>query len=832
MQEELESLKAMAGKNELGNLTRVAENAREVWRWNWLESLWQDIRYSVRTLRKSPGFTITAVVVLSIGIGLNLAFFQFINAIFLKPLAVRDPGSLVHVTVPPRRDQLNYPAMQFLRSSNTVFSAVLLQIWHTNADKIEWDGRTAPRQPTFVSANWFEELGVKPLRGRLFSEATEGKRDSPAVAVISEWFWETQLLKDPAILGSTVLTEGGVRMTIIGIVPRGPGSFLPMAGSPFNALNQPDIWVPAEQLPLFFQGGRFGAGEAVTGSLFARLKPGISLTAATQSLVPLLDELARQQPSYRRNNTVALFSGSTNFIPHRTVEMLFAGSVLGSVPLLILLISCSNLANLVLSRAISRIQELSVRVSLGASRGRILRHLLTETVLVASLASCGGLFLTYWAVRILPDIVTGFPLKLANLSLDWRTLVAAIAGTIVMTAFVGLLPAWTIGKKDLAMAMKDGGEQTSHSLSRVRQRQFLLAVQVGGSCLLLIVTSFILRTLQHALTPPGYNTENVLILGHPMGRELENAAANTYWRSLREHMAQQPGVESVALSENWPSDRNARFGRVAMLPGVRFEGAMVEPDFFRLLRIPFLTGKPFLTSDSQGQSVVLSKGLAIQAFGTVDVVGKVFPELGRVTGVVDDLRLSWGERGDLAEAYLPLKVPVGLLLRARTSADATRLLYTLPKSLRQFDSRVPSIDRLERKLNDGVAETRLAGTVSLVLATLALSVACMGIFGVVSYGVALRRKEIGIRLALGALDRSILWLMARQLIWPVGLATVVGTIGGLAFGILTASEELLLAPEVPVVAAALLILLAMIGLACALPTLRMLRRADTRVLSS
>jgi len=493
--------------------------------------------------------------------------------------------------------------------------------------------------------------------------------------------------------------------------------------------------------------------------------------------------------------------------------------------MLILLIACSNLANLVLSRTISRIQELSVRVSLGASRARVLRHLLTDTALVAVLASVGGLLIAHLAGRVAVAVYPEF--ALLDLSLDRRTMAAAVVGTIFMTAFVGLIPAWTIGKRDLAIAMKDGGEQTSHSLSRVRQRQFLLAIQVAGSCLLLVVTGGVLRTLQRAFTP-GFDAENVLVLD--LGRE--NDAPIAYWKNLQDYTAQQPGIESVVLSEARPPG-NLHLMRVAPLPGMTFDVARADPDFFRVLRIPFLTGKPFASSDAEGQSIVISRDLAMRLFGTVDVVGRLFPDYGaRIVGVVGDVRLGSAERPDRSEVYLPLNHfdQLALLVRARTRADAARLLLSLPKSLRQFDSRIPRISLLTNVAVN--TEQRLVGASLSGLSAFALTVACMGIFGVVSYSVALRRKEIGIRLALGARNRSILLLMARQLIWPVALATVVGMIGGLAVVMAFASDRDLFPPEASLVAAAVLMLLASVALSCVLPTLRMLRTADHRILSS
>jgi predicted permease len=827
MQEELESLKAIAGRNELGNLTLVAEDARSTWRWNWLETLGQDVRYSLRTLRKSPGFTITAVAVLSIGIGLNLTFFQLLNVTFFKPLPVRDAASLVQITL-PAGVPLNYAAMDLIRANNNVFSAVLKDMRITAPEhQVTWEEDPLPIGTFFVSANWFDELGVKPLRGRLLRESTDAGVAADPVAVVSEHYWETYLERSPAVVGANVRLSGKA-VTIVGVVPRGQGHLGAFGTS------GPGIWLPVEQIPYLFP--EIGLSTALAeggawGNLYGRLRPGVSLAAATEGLRPVLNELGRQQPSYARVKSAALYSGSTRFrTPRTTTRILGSVAIAGSFTMLILLISCANLANLVLSRTISRLQELSVRVSLGASRARVLRHLLTETALVAVLASGVGLFMAYGGMRI-ALVVTGDTNTAIDLSLDWRTLAVAFAGTIFMTAFVGLLPAWTIGKRDLALAMRDGGEQASYSLSRVRQRQLLLAAQVAGSCLLLVVAGLMLRTLQKKMTPPGFDAENVLAAERP---GVEGDTAQLYWKNLRDHIAQQPGIESVALSRVRPGDGNISRVGFADFPDLKISLARVSPEFFQVMRVPFLTGRPYDPSDVEGQAIVLSKSLALRVFGTVDVVGRPFPNNGHVTGVVSDVRLRRSEEAEQLVAYAPLGRfdRAVVLARVRTSADAGKLVYTLPASLRLLDARIPSIYLLERTLNDKIEEAQITSTLLSSLGALALAVACMGIFGVISYNVALRRKEIGIRLALGALDRSIVVLMLRQLIWPVSLAIIAGLIGGVAVGIAFASEGDFSPVEAPVVAAALIVLLAAIGFACIVPTLRALRSADNRVLSS
>jgi predicted permease len=495
--------------------------------------------------------------------------------------------------------------------------------------------------------------------------------------------------------------------------------------------------------------------------------------------------------------------------------------------MLILFITCANLANLVLSRAIGRVQELSIRTALGATRMRVVRHLISETALLAALASAGSLFLAYGGTRLIAMYIGGG--EMSELSMDWRTVAAAIAVTILATGMVGLLPSWTIGNRDLAIAMRDGGQQTSSSLGRTRQRQILLAVQVGGSCLLLVVAGLMLRSLQQLLVPPGFDYENVIIAEQ---YALRGAAAQNFWTSFRQTVAQNPEVDSVALLGAAPF-RSSRVEQLDSLPNVRFTMARVEADFFRVLRIPFLAGRPFDAADAGESPLVISNSLAVQVYGTSNAIGKRFGEMGTIVGVVNDVRLNDPASLDWPEVYRPLVNldNVVLVARAKTKAGAAKLPLGLSQTMLDL-SGVPRIRLLESDFAGIVSSGQILGTILSSLALLALTLACMGIFGVVSYNVAVRRKEIGIRLALGARNGSVILLMMEQLIWPVSLAIVAGIIGGVIVGrIFEANGGQFSPPDVPVMTAVVLIILGAVGVASVIPTLRALRNAASRVLS-
>jgi predicted permease len=819
MQEELESLKAMAGTAGLGNLTLAAENARDVWRWSWIETLWQDIHFSLRTLAHSPGFALTAVLVLSVGIGLNLTFFHLVNIVFLKPLPIRDPETLVLVNVPADRDRMNYAAAELIRSNTGVFSSVLVQNTAYQRRVVVWENNvTDPLPADFVSVNWFEELGVQALRGQLFSSTTGS---SGPVAVISQRYWETRLQQNPAVVGATVrLNRQAVR--IVGIVPANRGV---LGGS------QPEIWIPLEYKNYVEAGLPAQSDAELPVRLYGRLRPGLSIARAQAALRPTMVELSNQQPKpFLNRNSVALYRGSNHFrAPGNTGSMWAIIGGAGSFTMLILLITCANLANLVLSRAASRMQELSVRAALGASRARVMRHLISETAILAALASSGALFLAYAGTRIFFFYTQDLPER--DLSLDWRTLAAACIATILTTVLIGLLPAWNLGNRDLALAMRDGGQQTSASVSRVRQRQLLLAAQVAGSCLLIVVAGLILRSLQNMLVPPGFDYENV-ILAEQFNRRAD--ASDSYWANVRQAISEDPNIESIALVNSIPFRASPRIEQLESRPSVRFRRTRVDPDFFRVVRMPFLAGGPFGPRDVADHPVVVSKSLAQQLYGTSSVVGMRLAEIGTIVGVVNDIRLSGPDSADVPQVYAPIQTNDYhvLLLRTRTKADAARIIPALAEKMQDSGGAVPRIHLLETALEGQVRPLQILTALLSSLAGLALTVASMGIFGVVSYSVAVRRKEIGIRLALGARHGSVILLMVESLVWPVSIAIIAGMLGGVIVGrILESNGGAFSPPDATMMLLATLLVLAAVAFACIVPTLRALRSSDSRVLS-
>ena len=461
-----------------GNALKLREEARAVWGWNWLDRICQDARYGSRVLRKSPGFTLASVLILSLGIGLNLAFFQIVNVTLLQPLPVRDLDTLVRFYRHEKYSQSSgvpYPATQFFRHHNNVLSAVLTQ---TRSD-VAWGDDAADRlRAAFVSANFFHELGYGAAQGRVFHEPHDERPDAPPVVVLGHDFWQRRLNADPRVIGQTVRLNNRPA-TVIGVAPL---SF------PGLRLDNPQVWMPIHQIDYFNPGSKFmDAWDSNNTEMYGRLLSGVHAAAARDGMRAAVRELARQQPNaFRDGEWLEPHLGSVRFQRPKDLQEIWTVTLLvGSLTLLVLLVACSNLGSLVLSRANYRMREFSVRTALGAGRWRVTQQLLTESLLLSFCGFLGGLLLGQAAAKLLAARIE-LPPHL-NFTPDWRTLVAALGFSLFSVVLFGLVPAWKTSRHDLTSAIKEGSPQGSGGLQRSRFQQILVAAQVALFCSLLLV---------------------------------------------------------------------------------------------------------------------------------------------------------------------------------------------------------------------------------------------------------------------------------------------------------------------------------------------------------
>jgi predicted permease len=769
-----------------GNALRIREEARDAWVARGLDEAWQDLRYAVRSLVRAPLFAASVILILAFGIGLNLAFFQLLNVMALRPPDVKSPETLVQFHRIAKNFQSNgvpYPATQFIKEHSGGLSAVM-----TSApNRVVWDGDATARVTALgVSANWFSELGYSAALGRIFVESIDEQVDSPSVVVVSDAFWRTRLNGTADVVGRRVRVNDEPA-TIVGVAP---------SGFPDLDRQEPHIWFLLSQIDRFSPGTDFKlAWGSHNTALYGRLRPGVMPAAARDSLRSTIDELARMQPShFSADETLEPYLGTDGFRgPRDRKELLLIASLIGSLTFVVLLVTCANIGNLVLSHAIGRLRELGVRAALGASRWRLLRQQLVQSLLLAALGAVAGLVLANWALRVFAA-QTSLP-RYLNLAPDGRTFVAAAAIALLSTLVFGIIPAWMVSRRDLIGVMKEGGYSASRGLARARFRLVLIGAQVMGCCVLLIVAGLMVRGLRHLLIADlGFEFEQVAAVdASPRAYGIRGPAARAYWDEVKQTIAGRGDVEMVALVSQAPlgdsvSRSMYRDSRLTVTD------VRVEPAFFQLMRIPLIAGRTFAPSDDAGEVIIISRRLAIDMYGTLDVLGKAFPKFESsmtIIGVSEDAPLVNAGATMVAEQYRPLGRDhyEEALLVARSRGNPAILLGPMRDAARSANSRVlPSTWLLKTHYEERVRTSSLASMIAGTIGILALTLACFGLFGVVSYGVAMRTREIGIRRALGASGMSVLALVLQHLVLPVGIGMVLGTAAGLGAGWLLARE--------------------------------------------
>lgn len=811
-----------------GDSHRLLERSRDAWGWNWLEDGMQDFLQGVRALARTPGFTVTAVLILTFGIGLNLTLFQMANIALLRPPNIQHPETLAHLyRQSPRWNSSGVPyvAAQQIARDNTALSAVLLEA----STPMRWGEESIGVMTSFVSPNWFSELGYGALAGRVFVPAIDGDPDAPPAVVVSHDFWRSVLGSNPSVVGTTVHLNKRAA-TLVGIMP---------AEFPGIGLDLPGVWLPINQRDYYYPDSPFlSEWDQNNTAMYGRLKDGVSPAAARDMLRASMAALHEQQPEHFANDEwLEPIMGSANFMrASERMQIVGVMSLLGALTSMVLLVAAANLGNLVLSRATGRARELGVRIALGACRSRIVRQLLMETLPLGLAGAAGGLIFAAWASQAIAALA-GLP-EFLEFGPDWRAVLVSLGLCLAALALVGALPAWKVSQQELTAAIKDGGQQVSIRLDRARIRRLLLAAQVAGSCLLLAVSVMMARSLQRVLTTDiGFQFEHSAVLDAGLGRlGIKGDEARAYWTAVKERVDANPeSLDSVIVLAPPFGDRIHETGYNETRP-LRVISNHIEPGFFSLLEIPIIEGRTFAPGDDPSTAIVISRTLANRMYGTTGVVGKAFPKsepTDTVVGVAADAHTIKVGRMGVAELYRPL-APADydeavLIARART--DAARLRPVLNEAA-AIDSRVfPGVRLLRDDFQRQTRAPRIASGVVVSIGLLTLMLACIGIFGVVSYGVALRKKEIGIHLALGATARAILRLVMRQVLSPVSAGMVVGAAAAAPAAIVLSNSPMQLQSADPLAYAVAILIFASAGVTAAmLPALRALKSDPIRAL--
>jgi putative ABC transport system permease protein len=795
-----------AARRAFGNATLVEERSRSVWQWPTLESIWADLKYALRQLHKSPGFTCTVIVTLALGIGANTAVFSVMNAVLLRPLSFPQPDRIFQIEKIAAANSsytASIPLFLEWRNHNRVFDHIaaysVLPVGFNLAER-----ERPERVPGLrVSADFFRVLGVAPAVGRNFA-GDEDRTGSPHVVILGDSLWHRRYNSDPGIVGRSIKLDGEA-YTVIGILPPG---FQFLATMPTSSAIE--VWTPL-QLP------SASRDPSSTLECIARLKSGVTREQAGLEMTSLTRQLAREFPA------VFPLDGSVNLLP---LQQRITGDTRPTLLLLlgavgfILLIACANVANLLLARMGSRAREIAVRSALGAGRLRIIRQILTESLLLAALGGGLGLLLAWLSNRILVAMAPAAIVRSGEVHLDWRVLLFALSVSLVTGVVFGLLPALRTPGMGVAETLHLGsftgsfsGSMRRATAGRGHQRLSgaLVIAETALSLMLLIAAGLLMESfLKLRQVNPGFDYNQLLTFETtlPAARYGTPADLQRFLHEVTERMEAIPGVESAASASSLPSEPILEFpftieGAPALQPGQASgdsDYVIVSPDYFRAMRIPILEGRAPAETDAADAPgvVVINQAMARKYWPNQDPIGKrivIAKNLGpdwvdrprEIIGVAGDARADSLEEPAPPAMYTPFAqlsphfvsvllgtIPVRWVARGR--AEPSGLVNEIGNAVLSVDSEEPvaEVRSMRELLSGSLLRWRFNMLLLGTFAGIALLLAAIGLYGVISYTVTQRTREIGIRIALGAARGSVLRMVLRQ----AGILIAAGTLTG------------------------------------------------------
>ncbi len=747
-----------------------------------MESLWKDIRFASRVLWKSPGFSGVALLALVLGIGANTAIFSVVNAVLLRPMPFAAPDRLVMVwesSPHTKKDNVanpqNFAAWQ---NRNRSFEKMAAYVPFQLSMSLTGEGTPEEVPGNYATLDFFSVIGVQPALGRNFLPE-EAAPKAPDVVMLSDGLWRRRFGADPHIVGKKLIVRGKPA-TVVGVLP---GTFR------FPDVKA-DIWEVMSVDPQAERTGRFLAP-------IARLKPGVSVSQAQADMNMITAQLAREYPAFDTNWGAMVVPMREQFTGELKTPLLV---LLGAVGL-VLLIACANVANLLLMRSSARQREMAIRTSLGATRARIVRQLLVESTILGVTGGLISLLVAVWAkdglLAMLPESMS--VAKVNTVTIDGNVLAFTVVLSLATALLFGLLPALRASRPDLSDSLKEGGRAISASLRRNRMRATLVASEIAVALMLLIGAGLLIQSflrLEHVA--PGFEPDRILSmrigLSNPRYGDLRIAANGL--DEILHRIEQLPGVASAGSIQFPPLG--------GLLPGTGFWVAgrptpnpseapdtgvsIVTPGYFRTMGIPLLAGRLFTDHDHAGtpQVTIISQSLARQQFPNMDPIGqRLFVQWGRempyqIVGVVGDVKHQGLDKDAKPTVYFPNAQETQTIatLMIRTGGDPMRLAPVVEQIIHGYDKDQPiaDIQPLDMFLSKSVARPRFQSVLLASFAGLALLLAAIGIFGVMSYSVAQRTHEIGIRVALGAQSDQVLRLVVGQGL----ILALIGTAGGLA----------------------------------------------------
>jgi predicted permease len=776
----------------------------------------QDLRFAARLLARSPGFTAVAVLSLALGIGANSTIFTLVNAVLLRPLPAADPDRLVAVFTTDERNRgafLNHMPTSplnfedYRKGAGDVFSGMVARV----GLPLAFSGKGEPEQifGEMVSGDFFGVLGVKPALGRVFLPDEDKVPGASLVTVLSHGFWQRRLGGDPAVVGREI-TLNGHAFSVVGIAPDG------FKGT--NAIAAPALWVPRmthPQLATGFLKENVDSRRALIFGITGRLKPGVTLAQADASLKTIASRLASEYPEDNGGRSVVLLPlAQATIDPDFRANMVSAAGLLLTVVGLVLLIACANVANLMLARASVRQREVAVRLSLGASRGRLVRQLLTEGLLLALVAGVLGLLIAYWAQGVLwSQRPPGLALDAVDLTPNLRVLGFTLAVSLLTALVFGLAPAFRTSRPDIVGELKQRGGPATFGNRPFNLRSLLVAGQVALSLVALLGAGLFVKSLGNAQRiDPGFDHEKLAVLTVDLGAQgYGEAQAREFHRRMLERAKALPGVERATLASGVPLFQGGLL-RTVFPEGVdssdRKNGKLVqlntvEPGYFETMGIALERGRDFALSDHPDSPhvVVVNRTMAKQFWPEQDAIGKRFKFFGQdwwneVIGVAADGKYNFLGENPQPHIYLSLgqTFEPAVSLHLRASGDPATALGMARREVQQLDRALPitNVFSYAEILRQSLWAPRMGAWLLAVFGLLSLGLAVIGIYGVMSYAVNQRTRELGLRMALGANPGDVLKLVVRQGMTlaaagiAVGLAlSFAGTrlVGNLLFGV-------------------------------------------------
>jgi predicted permease len=815
--------------------------------------LTRDLRYGLRGMRKNAAFTFFAVLTLALGIGTNTTVFTIVNTLLLHPFPAHDPSRLVAVAGTETKTAkqsgsllpISYPNLADYAQQNQVFSGTagyLGPLAMTLGDR----GGTQRIFSQLVTKDYFETLGLTPALGRFFRPAEDRSPGSAAVAVLSHSAWQGRFGGMPDVIGRKLQINDAV-FTVIGVAPPG---FIGI-----SAVFGPDVWLPATMADQVLPDEMRGALEDRTKPLFygvGRLKPGVTRGQAEANLRAVAVALEREYPDANEGHTASLLPISDELFSNLggARSMVFVSAVLLIVVGLVLLIACSNVANLLLARSTARRQEIAVRLALGANRSRLVRQLLTESVLLGLLGGAVGLAVGYGGTRFLWSFR---PAEVANnlidLKLDGNVLLFAIAISILTGLIFGIVPALRESKADVVETLKDNAATAGRSRRSVTVGNFLLAGQVALSLISLITAALFLHSIQRAYQlDPGFQTKHLAIFLMNKGRaRYDRARTKALYRDLGERIAGMPNVASVSWASNLPFWARAT-------SGITIEGRAprkkadtitsvvntVDTNYFETMAIPLLEGRTFTDGDRDGTLpvAIINETLAEKYWPGGRALGQRFQLAGdkvarQVIGIAKTANYTTLGEAPQPCVYLPLKQNFSdsMNLYVKSKGDPAGVLTAVQQEIRNLDPKIEVSDaRTGAKL---IGQVLFSAQFVVVLLTafglIALALASVGLYGVMAYSVNRRQRELGLRMALGAKQSEVLTLVLRQGMTVVGIGIAAGMVISLLVGRALSASLFGVSPADPLsLGGASAVLITVAVLACYFPA-RSASRVDPMV---